>query len=73
VPIVLKAGSLNLLETSGPAQARNGIASASIIIIIIIINVITTKKVIKPLNAELNPICHCWHYWELTKFSTLAG
>jgi len=19
--------------------------------------------VINPLNAELNPICHCWHYW----------
>ena len=26
VPIVLKSGSLNLLETSGPLQACNGIA-----------------------------------------------
>jgi len=26
VPIVLKSGSLNLLETSGPVQACNGIA-----------------------------------------------
>ena len=26
VPIVLKCGSLNLLETSGPVQACNGIA-----------------------------------------------
>jgi hypothetical protein len=26
VPIVLKSGSLNLLEPSGPAQACNGIA-----------------------------------------------
>jgi len=26
VPIVLKSGSLNLLELSGPVQARNGIA-----------------------------------------------
>jgi len=26
VPIVLKSGSLNLLETSGPAQTCNGIA-----------------------------------------------
>jgi hypothetical protein len=27
VPIVLKSGSLNLLELSGPVQACNGIAS----------------------------------------------
>jgi len=26
MPIVLKTGSLNLLEPSGPVQARNGIA-----------------------------------------------
>ena len=26
MPIVLKSGSLNLLETSGPVQACNGIA-----------------------------------------------
>jgi hypothetical protein len=26
VPIVLKSGSLNLLEPSGPVQASNGIA-----------------------------------------------
>jgi len=28
VPTVLKSGSLNFLETSGPAQACNGIALA---------------------------------------------
>ena len=28
---------------------------------------------LNPLNAELNPICHFWHYQELTIFSTLAG
>jgi len=26
---------------------------------------------VNPLNAKLNPIC--WHYYELTIFSTLAG
>ena len=31
---------------------------------------------IDPLNTELNPICQaaiCWHYYELTLFSMLAG
>jgi len=42
VPIVLKSGSLNLLEPSGAVEACNGIA---------------VEKV-NPLNAELNPICH---------------
>ena len=34
------------------------------------------NKTLNPLNAELNPICQsaiCWHYYELTLFSTLAG
>ena len=26
-----------------------------------------------PLNADLIPCAICWHYWELTIFSTLAG
>jgi len=32
---------------------------------------ITTATLFNPLNAELNPIC--WHYWEVTIFSTLSG
>jgi hypothetical protein len=31
VPIVLKSGSLNLLETSGPVKACNGIALPSVL------------------------------------------
>jgi len=32
-----------------------------------------SNSIINPLNAELNPICYFWHYYELTIFSTLAG
>jgi hypothetical protein len=32
---------------------------------------VSTDKFTNPLNAELNPIC--WHYSELTIFSTLVG
>jgi hypothetical protein len=37
VPIVLKSGSLKLLESSGPVKACNGIALPYLTIIIIII------------------------------------
>ena len=40
MPIVLKSGSLNLLENSAPVQACNGIALPLPLIIIIIIIII---------------------------------
>jgi len=37
VPIVLKSGSLNLLESSGPIQACNGIALPFTVLILLIL------------------------------------
>jgi len=57
VPIVLKSGSPNLLEPSGPVQAFNGIAlpfiivNTVVIIIIIIITFIVTNMFI---NTAIN-------------------
>ena len=41
MPIVLKSGSLNLLEPSGPIQACNGIAVSFIPVIILDISSVT--------------------------------
>ena len=44
VPIVLKSGSLNLLEFSGPVQAYNGIALTSPVTVFIYINYSTNNR-----------------------------
>jgi len=52
VPIVLKSGSLNLLEPSGPVQACNGIALPSTVHLCYLYNV--------PTNAQLiNSLLYC--------------
>jgi len=40
---------------------------------IIHVSRIRVKAHFNPLNAEVNPIAVCWHYYELTILSTLAG
>jgi len=54
VPIVLKSGSLKLLEPSGPAQACNGIAAFPFLLVIIVSSV-TNLIFLDHINT--GPVC----------------
>jgi len=62
MPIVLKSGSLILLEPSGPVQACNGNAFYMFIFLICTVGLLlfTThvSLMLNPLNPVLNPICY---------------
>jgi hypothetical protein len=46
VPIALKSGNLNLLEPSGPVQARTGLASPFLVALVLLLFVVVVVAVV---------------------------
>ena len=51
MPNVLKPGSLNLLESSGPAQARNGIVLPLLLLPLLLLSCINIKDMYHTINV----------------------